>query len=96
MKKVHERTVELRHTYDTVRAWLSKHGEVRLQTARGTPFEARASVCQGGDHPGQSMILITRDGDARAYIYPCCWGHSTQCGGTRIGMYSNALEAAMV
>ena len=32
------------------------------------------------------------DGKEYARVYPCCWGHTANCYGTRIGGYSESLD----
>jgi hypothetical protein len=66
-------------------------GPQNLATAAGTPFVAEAHVAQSGNHPGQDCIKITNDGESRAYIYECCWGHATNSSGTYIDVYTPIL-----
>jgi hypothetical protein len=70
---------------------LQNTGPQNLTTQAGTPFLAQAHVAQGGNHPGQDCIKITNNGDHRAYVYECCWGHVTNCSGTYIDVYTPVL-----
>jgi predicted GIY-YIG superfamily endonuclease len=39
------------------------------------------------------FIKVKQRGKEFARIYSCCWGHTTNCHGTRIGGYSDGLDA---
>ena len=62
-----------------------------FETTAGTPFIAEAHIDGKGQHEGHDSILIKRDGEIRAYIYECCWGHITNCNGTYIDSYTPIL-----
>ena len=55
-------------------------------------FDAQAYVTSKGSHRGEEVIRIFSDGKEYARIYPCCWGHTANCHGTRIGGYSESLD----
>jgi len=61
-------------------------------THYGHEFDAGASHVTKGSHKGEKVIHIKKDGNGFAYIYQCCWQHQTNCYGTRIGGYSEALD----
>ena len=87
----HDGIVNNPRTFQVALQALQINGPRNLTTNAGTPFTAQAHVATKGTHPGQDCILITRDGDARAYIYECCWGHITNCTQTYIDVYSPCL-----
>jgi hypothetical protein len=93
--EAHSGTVDLRHSFDQAHAWLSKHGDVRLQTSRGKTFEAKASIAGRGRHVGEPVILFLRERTESARAYSCCWGAYHNCNRTRIGMYCYALDKVM-
>lgn len=95
MGEAHTGQVVLEHTFREVYDWLANHGSADLKTEkRGTPFQAIADVGKRGTHAGDRLLRFTsKGGEARAY--GCCWGWYTNCSGTRIGMYCQALDLAV-
>jgi len=90
-KPAHDGTVHNQKTFVAAMQNLLNTGPQNLTTNYGTPFTAEAHVVQGGNHKGQDCIKVTRDGNPRAYIYSCCWGHVTNCSGTYIDVYTPIL-----
>lgn len=88
----HQGRKNLSNDFDHVWALLDTSGEQSLITSRGHSFVAFAELTIRGSHQGEKVIRIKKDKYEFARIYPCCWGHTTNCNGTRIGGYSNALD----
>lgn len=78
--------------FDRIWQLLHSSGEQRLETAKEHDFVAFAESTEKGSHRGDKVIRIKTKGKEFARIYPCCWGHSINCNGTRIGGYSDALD----
>ena len=72
---------------------LSECGEIHLSTPGGSKFSAQASISTRGTREQQKLVKITQQGREFARIYACCWGHTTNCYGTRIGGYSEGLNS---
>lgn len=87
----HDGTITNPKTFAQALRDLQDSGPRNLVTVAGTPFVAEAHVSQGGNQPGQDCIKITNNGEPRAYIYGCCWGHVTNSSGTYIDAYSPIL-----
>jgi len=87
----HDGIVNNPNTFAVALQSLIDGGPRNLITNNGTPFTAEAHIAERGNHIGESCIKITRDGNPRAYIYECCWGHITNCSGTYIDVYSPHL-----
>lgn len=66
-------------------------GQQSFVTLAGTPFTAEAHIDSKGSHKGHESIVIKRDGKIRAYVYACCWGHTTNCKRTYIDSYTPLL-----
>ncbi len=88
----HQSQKDLTHDFNTVWEQLKVSGTQSLQTPDIHSFDAFASLTTKGSHRGGKVIRIMKDGKEFARIYPCCWRHSTNCGGRRIGGYSDALD----
>jgi len=84
----------LQSRFDIVWQRLDDAGEQQMVTPEGHKFMALASrrkrVLQDQD---PRFIGVKQRGKEFARIYPCCWGHTTNCHGTRIGGYSDGLDA---
>ncbi len=87
----HQGSITLRNDFATVWKRLKRDGQP-LGTARGHAFTAFAKVTARGERRGDRYIMIKRNGKDFAPIYQCCWGHMTNCLGTAIGDYSDALD----
>ena len=87
----HDGVINNRNTFAAARQNLVRTGPQNLVTNHDTPFTAEAHVTEGGNHDGQDCIKVTQNGESRAYIYACCWGHVTNCSGTYIDAYSPLL-----
>jgi len=68
-------------------------GETYLVTPNGHKFTAEATTAVRGIHGKQKLLRIKQKGREFARIYECCWGHTTNCYGTRIGGYSESLNS---
>jgi hypothetical protein len=88
----HQSHKNLKHDFDAVWERLKVSGRQSLQTPDFHNFDAFATLTTRGSHQGKKVIRIMKDGKEFARIYPCCWRHSTNCHGTRIGGYSEALD----
>jgi hypothetical protein len=72
---------------------LDKAGKQVLVTQRGHGFVAIATFAtRKATSKPERVIRIMSGVQEYARIYPCCWGHTTNCHGTRIGGYSDALD----
>jgi len=84
----------LQSRFDIVWQRLDDAGEQQMVTPDGHRFIALASrrkrTPEGQD---PRFIAVKQRGQEFARIYPCCWGHTTNCNGTRIGGYSDGLDA---
>jgi predicted GIY-YIG superfamily endonuclease len=80
---------------DFNRIWqrLIEGGEQYLVTPRGHKFTAEAITGLRGTHEKQRLIRIKQENVEYARIYTCCWKHTTNCHGTRIGGYSDGLDS---
>jgi len=97
----HQGKKSLKHTFEQVWHLLATYGRQSLKTLNGRTFDAFAAYATKakGRHKGEKVIRIQKAEKSRqeyARIYPCCWGHTTNCYGTRngtyIGGYSDALD----
>ncbi len=66
----HDGRTDNPHSFIEALVSLQDKGPRDLTTAAGTPFTAKSHVASKGSHEGEDCILITRDGETRAYIYP--------------------------
>ena len=78
--------------FDQLLLLLQSQGTQSLTTFRkATPFVASERTSSKGSHVGEPCVMAVSPGGA-APIYRCCWEHSTNCSGTRIGQYCEALD----
>ena len=80
------------HDFGIVWERLSSAGRQSLQTPDIHDFDAFADTALKGQFQGERIIRIKKDNRTFALIYPCCWRHTTNDYGTRIGGYSEALD----
>lgn len=80
------------HDFGVVWRKLKASGRRSLRTMNGHDFDAFADWAAKGSHQGQEVVRIEKDGRTFAYIYPCCWGCTTNCYGTWVGGYIEALD----
>ncbi len=71
---------------------LNAAGQQYLVTPHGHKFTAESSIGKQGSHQQQNVIRIKQHEQEFARIYECCWRHTTNCYGTRIGGYSDGLD----
>lgn len=94
MSAKHQSQKLLQSRFDIVWQRLDDAGEQQMITPDGHKFIARSSrrkrALQDQD---PRFIAVKQRGKEFARIYPCCWGHTTNCNGTRIGGYSDGLDA---
>jgi len=90
-KRCHQGQKNLRGGFDRVWELLDTSGQQPLETQLRHRFTAFAAMTTRGAHQGERVIRIEKDGVEFARIYECCWRHTTNCYGTRIGGYSDAL-----
>lgn len=88
----HQGQKNLTHDFDVVWKRLSVAGRQSLQTPDIHDFDAFADRATKGRYRREKVIRIKKNDITFALIYPCCWGHSTNDYGTRIGGYSDALD----
>ena len=88
----HQSQKNLAIDFNHVWGLLDASGEEPLVTPNGHSFVTFAGLAIKGVHQGERVIRIEKDGKEFARIYPCCWRHTTNCYGTRIGGYSDALD----
>lgn len=94
MKNAHRSKKILRYAFDTVWERLDDAGEQQMATPSGSKFAVSATQRKRtAEHEDPRFFRVIHDGKEFARIYPCCWGHTTNCHGTRIGGYSDALDA---
>jgi len=89
----HQSQKHLQNDFDRVWGLLDAFGRQPLLTPKGHEFVAFAAVTTRGSHKGERVVRIQRDSQEYARIYPCCWRRTTNCNGTRIGGYSDALDS---
>jgi predicted GIY-YIG superfamily endonuclease len=90
----HQSQKLLQSRFDIVWQRLDDAGEQQLVTPDGHKFIALASRRKRTlDDQDPRFIAVKQRGQEFARIYPCCWGHTTNCHGTRIGGYSDGLDA---
>ncbi len=94
MSAKHQSQKLLQSRFDIVWQRLDDAGEQQMVTPDGHKFIASASRRKRAPE-GQDprVIRVKQRGKEFARIYPCCWGHTTNCSGTRIGGYSDGLDA---
>src|SRR4030042_4615744 len=94
MSAKHQSQKLLQSRFDIVWQRLDDAGEQQMVTPDGHKFMALASrrkrAVQDQD---PRFIAVKQRGQDFARIYPCCWGHTTNCNGTRIGGYRDGLDA---
>lgn len=88
----HQSKKNLANNFEHIWRLLNAFGRQSLMTPNSHTFDAFATLAIKGTHEGEKVIRIEKDGQEFARIYPCCWGHTTNCYGTRIGGYSDALD----
>jgi len=88
----HQGQKNLTHDFNAVWEKLKVLDRQSLQTPDGHDFYAFAALTTRGSRQGQRVIRIRKGDKEFARIYPCCWRHTTNCYGTRIGGYSEALD----
>lgn len=90
----HQSQKILQSRFDIVWQRLDDAGEQQLVTPNGHRFTALASQRKRAlEDQDPRFIAVKQRGQEFARIYPCCWGHTTNCYGTRIGGYSDGLDA---
>ena len=90
----HQSQKLLQSRFDIVWQRLDDAGEQQMVTPDGHKFTARASRRKRTpEDQDPRFIAVKQRGQEFARIYPCCWGHTTNCHGTRIGGYSDGLDA---
>jgi predicted GIY-YIG superfamily endonuclease len=90
----HQSQKLLQSRFDIVWQRLDDTGEQQLVTPDGHKFIALASRRKRTlEDQDPRFIAVKQRGQEFARIYPCCWGHTTNCHGTRIGGYSDGLDA---
>jgi len=88
----HQGKKDLANNFEHIWRVLNASGRQSLTTPNSHTFDTFAALAIKGTHEGEKVIRIEKDGQEFARIYPCCWGHTTNCYGTRIGGYSAALD----
>ena len=84
----------LQSRFDIVWQRLDEAGEQQMVTPDGHKFTARASRRKRTQEDQDPRFIgVKQRGQEYARIYSCCWGHTTNCYGTRIGGYSDGLDA---
>jgi predicted GIY-YIG superfamily endonuclease len=90
----HQSQKLLQSRFDIVWQRLDDAGEQQMVTPDGHKFMALASRRKRTPaDQDPRFIAVKQRGQEFARIYPCCWGHTTNCHGTRIGGYSDGLDA---
>ncbi len=90
----HQSQKILQSRFDIVWKRLDDVGEQQLVTPNGHKFTALASQRKRSlEDQDPRFIEVKQRGQEFARIYPCCWGHTTNCYGTRIGGYSDGLDS---
>jgi predicted GIY-YIG superfamily endonuclease len=89
----HQSQKLLQSRFDIVWQRLDDAGEQQMVTPDGHKFTALASRRKRTSTDDPRYIRVKQHGQEFARIYPCCWGHTTNCHGTRIGGYSDGLDA---
>jgi predicted GIY-YIG superfamily endonuclease len=90
----HQSQKLLQSRFDIVWQRLDDAGDQQMVTPDGHKFIARASLRKRSlEDQDPRFIAVKQRGQEFARIYPCCWGHTTNCHGTRIGGYSDGLDA---
>jgi uncharacterized protein YjbI with pentapeptide repeats len=92
MLRKHEGREERAHTFDEVWKSLDASDAQQLTTKAGTAFVAKAAITTKGKRSGERVIRYLQNGQDYGRCYPCCWEHYYNCNGTRIGMYSRAVD----
>ena len=94
MSAKHRSQKLLQSRFDILWQRLDDAGEQQLVTPDGHKFIALASRRKRTlEDQDPRFIAVKQRGQEFARIYPCCWGHTTNCHGTRIGGYSDGLDA---
>jgi hypothetical protein len=90
----HQSQKLLQSRFDILWQRLGDAGEQQLVTPDGHKFMALASQRKRTlEDQDPRFIAVKQRGQEFARIHPCCWGHTTNCHGTRIGGYSDGLDA---
>jgi len=94
MSAKHQSQKLLQSRFDIVWQRLDDAGEQQMVTPDGHKFMALASRRKRTvEDQDPRFIKVKQRGKEFARIYSCCWGHTTNCHGTRIGGYSDGLDA---
>ena len=93
-KSISHQSQKILHSdYNHLWRQLYNAGEQNLITPKGHKFTAVAAKSTRGTHQWHEVIFIKHYNKEFARIYSCCWGHTTNCHGTRIGGYSDGLDS---
>lgn len=95
MITVHGESIRLAHSFDAVFRYLQDQGGVETITEAGTSFSALASHVTKGRRAGEPVIRFFQESKEYSRAYICCWGHSTNCNKTLVGMYCRAIDKAL-
>jgi hypothetical protein len=90
--QTHSGCVTLSHDFKYAWDWLQNNNPGVLHTSRGAEFTARSKLSKDD----RRVICFYQKGKEYSRAYLCCWGHGTNCNGTRVGMYCKALDAAIL
>lgn len=94
MKEPHKTVKLVINDFERVKEKLDTSGPLPIQTPRGKKAVAQVRTTLSGSHQGEQFIKIDNvSGQEFARIYQDCWGFTTNCYGTYIGGYSDALDA---
>ena len=83
----------LQNEFNSVHLALKNKGKIGLVTLSGTDFSAVAETTKSGSRAGKPVIKFYQGTKEYGRAYECCWGYSTNCYRTVIGMYSSALDS---
>ena len=93
MKVLHKSRKILQSNFDILWTRLNTAGKQQLVTPKGHKFTALATLRKRIiTDQDPRFIKVEQNGQVYARIYSCCWGHTTNCYGTRIGGYSDGLD----
>jgi hypothetical protein len=91
----HQGEVNLKNSFEDVFYNVKKRGEFIARTEAGTNFKTKATFNVRGIYSGEATIRFFQDSKEYSRAYKCCWGHYYNHYGQRIGMYCQALDAAI-
>lgn len=90
--QAHQGVINLTHGFIEACTVISNKEKIPLVTESGSRFEVISEKVKKGDKKGEPVIKFFQKSIEYGRAYECCWGHTTNCYRTIIGMYCKAVD----